>query len=171
MIKHSLMLGALLSVALFTGAKAAPTPVPGGANGVNALSAKLGQTVFNGNLRIKIVELRAATAADSQGIAYPPVPTADQKTMFMRVLLSNGTHDVWFGYVHYTLADKDAISFEIPTNALVKPTLRILQGAAARQTALFVVDKDFTPTKLIVDCSTCASNSGFRTIRFTIPSP
>ncbi len=171
MIRYPLALGALLSIALLTSAEAAPTPAPGGANQVSALSGKIGQTVFNGNLRIKIVELREATASDTQGIQYPPTPTAAQKTMYMRVLLNNGTHDVWFGIVHYTLADKDAISVEIPTNAVVKPSLRILQGAAARQTALFVVDKDFVPTKLIVNCSTCAANAGFRPIRFTISPP
>jgi hypothetical protein len=171
MMRSPLALGALVSVALLTSAEAAPTAAPGGANQVSALSGKIGQTVFNGNLRIKIVELREATASDSQGIAYPPTPTAAQKTMFMRVLLNNGTHDVWGGIVHYTLADKDAISVEIPTNSVVQPSLRILQGAAARQTALFVVDKDFVPTKLIVDCSTCAANAGFRPIRFTISPP
>ncbi|MBC5799575.1 MAG: hypothetical protein GIX03_08765 [Candidatus Eremiobacteraeota bacterium] len=171
MVKHIIMLSALLGVTLLTNAEAAPTPVPGGANAISALSGKIGQTVFNGNLRIKIIELREATEADSHGIAYPPTPTADQKVMFMRVLLSNGTHDVWFGIVHYTLADKDAISVEIPTNSVEKPSLRILQGAAARQRALFVVDKDFVPTKLIVDCAGCAANAGFRPIRFTIASP
>lgn len=170
MLTRILALGALLGVTLAT-AEAAPTPVPGGANGVSALSGKIGQTVFNGNLRIKIVELREATDADSHAIAYPPTPTSNQKVMFMNVLLSNGTHDVWFGLVRYTLADKDAISVEIPTNSVEKPTLRMLQGASARQSALFVVDKDFVPTKLIVDCSSCAANAGFRPIRFTVAAP
>jgi hypothetical protein len=170
MLKSIISLGALLSLTLMTNAGAAPTPVPGGANAVSALSGKIGQTVFNGNLRIQIVDLRDAAAADSAGLQYPPTPNGSQKVMFMRVLLHNGMHDSWSGIVHYTLADKDAVSVEIPTNSVEKPSLNILQGAAARQTALFVVDKDFVPTKLIVDCSTCASNSGFRPIRFTVAS-
>ena len=43
---------------------ASPTPVPGGANQVSALSGTIGQTIFNGVLRIKVVELRDATPAD-----------------------------------------------------------------------------------------------------------
>ncbi len=39
-------------------AVASPTPVPGGANQVNALSGTVGQTIFNGVLRIKVTELR-----------------------------------------------------------------------------------------------------------------
>jgi hypothetical protein len=173
MINRISILGVLLGMTLIasSSASAAPAPVPGGANAISAVSGKIGQTVFNGNLRIKIVELREATPADSEGMQYPPTPTAAQKVMFMKVLLSNGTHDVWTGLVNYTLADKDAISVEVPTNAVVTPTVRILQGASARQSALFMVDKDFAPTKLVVGCSTCASNSGFKPIRFAVATP
>lgn len=170
MLKFFTALAALLSITLVTAADAAPTPVPGGANAISALRGAVGQTVFNGNLRIQIQEIRDATAADWQTLQYPPTPSEDQKVMFMRVLLHNGTHDTWFGLVHYSLADKDAITVEVPTNSVNTPTLNIVQGAAARQTAVFVVDKDFVPTKLIVECSTCAANAGFRPIRFAIAS-
>jgi hypothetical protein len=48
---------------------AAPTPVPGGANQVSAISGTFGQTIFNGVLRVNVSEVRAATPVD--------VPTAD----------------------------------------------------------------------------------------------
>jgi hypothetical protein len=153
-----------LFVGLFAPAGAAPTPVPGGANAVSALSAKLGETVFNGVLRIKIVALREGSAADNPDVT----PTADQKVMYMESLLRNGTHDEFTDLLQYTLADKDAVSVDIPTNALKHANLHILQGAAQRQSEAFVVDKDFVPTKLIVECATCGAHSGFRAIRFTI---
>jgi hypothetical protein len=157
-----------LALSLFVGllapAGATPTPVPGGANAVSALSAKLGETVFNGVLRIKIVALREGTAADSSDVT----PSADQKVMYMESLLRNGTHEEFTDLLHYTLADKDAVSVDIPTNALKHANLHILQGAAQRQSEAFVVDKDFVPTKLIVECATCGAHSGFRSIRFAI---
>jgi len=71
------------------GGNAAPTPVPGGANGISALSGKIGDTVFNGVLRIQITALREATAADNADLAahhsdltVPP----GKKVMFMQSL-------------------------------------------------------------------------------------
>jgi hypothetical protein len=154
-----------LFVALLAPAGAAPTPIPGGANGVTAVSGKIGETVFNGVLRIKIVTLRDGTAADASDVT----PSADQKVMVMESLLRNGTHDEFTDLLKYTLADKDAVSVDIPTNALKHANLHILQGAAERQSEAFVVDKDFVPTKLIVECATCGGHSGFRPVRFTVP--
>ena len=148
-------------------AQATPTPVPGGANQVNAMSAKLGDTVFNGDLRIKVKELRDATTAD-----HPErmLPTANQKVMVMSALIRNGLHRDFVDLLTYTLADADEVTFDIPSNYLTNANLHILQGASARQTAMFVVDKSFVPVKLIVRCATCASNDAFKTVRFTIPA-
>jgi hypothetical protein len=153
-----------LMIVTVSPARAAPTPIPGGANGISAVSAKLGTTVFNGMLRVKITTLRAASADEKPDSN----PTADQKVMFFESLLSNGTHDDFTDLITYTLADKDGISVQIPTNALKHANLHILQGASERQSEIFSVDKDFVPTKLIVQCATCGAHSGFRDIRFTI---
>lgn len=161
---HLLAFGFVIS--LLAQASAAPTPIPGGANGVSAVSANLGTTVFNGMLRVKITSFRAANANEIPDTN----PTANQKVMFFESLLSNGTHDDFISLVTYTLADKDGISVEIPTNALKHANLHILQGASERQSEAFAVDKDFVPTKLIVQCSTCGDHSAFRAIRFTIPA-
>lgn len=152
-------------IAMLAPAGAAPTPVPGGANGVSAVSGTLGSTVFNGMLRVKITSLRAANTSETPDTN----PTADQKVMFFESLLSNGTHDEFTDLVTYTLADKDGVSVAIPTNALKHANLHILQGASERQAEAFSIDKNFVPTKLIVQCSTCGAHSGFRAIRFTIP--
>jgi hypothetical protein len=153
-------------IGMLAPAGAAPTPVPGGANGVSAVSGTVGSTVFNGMLRVKITALRAAAANEIPDTN----PTADQKVMYFESLLSNGTHDDFTDLVTYTLADKDGISVQIPTNALKHANLHILQGASERQSEAFPVDKDFVPTKLIVQCATCGAHTAFRAIRFTIPA-
>jgi hypothetical protein len=57
----------------------------------------------------------------------------------------------------------------VPLEIRLFGNLHILQGAAARQFAVFTVDLDFVPVKLIVQCATCGSRSGFRAVRFSIP--
>jgi hypothetical protein len=166
MIARTHFLAICLLIGTLAPASAAPTPIPGGANGVSAVAGTLGTTVFNGVLRVKITTLRAANAGEAPDLN----PTAAQKVMFIESLLSNGTHDEFTDLVTYTLADKDGISVAIPTNALKNANLHILQGASERQSEGFAVDKDFVPTKLIVQCSTCGAHSGFRDIRFTIPA-
>jgi hypothetical protein len=153
------------------GGSAAPTPVPGGANGLSAHSGKIGDTVFNGVLRIQIVALREATAADNADLAARHsdlTAPAGKKVMFMQSLLRNGTHDEFGGLLHYTLADKDDVSVEFPSNSMQNANIHILQGAAGRQSNAVLVDQDFVPTKLIIDCLTCGSHSGFRPVRFTV---
>jgi hypothetical protein len=162
-----------LFVALLAPAGGAPTPVPGGANGVSAVSGKLGDTVFNGVLRIKIVALREATDADHADLAARSsdlAATPDKKVLVMQSLLRNGAHDEFIDLLQYTLADKDDVSVEIPSNALKNANIHILQGAAGRQSGAVLVDKDFVPVKLIVQCLTCGAHSGFRSVRFTIPA-
>jgi hypothetical protein len=173
MVYQAKWLALSLFVALLAPAGAAPTPVPGGANAVSAVSARLGETVFNGVLRIKIVALREATDADHAELAARSsdlTPTADKKVLVMQSLLRNGAHTEFIDLVRYTLADKDDVSVEIPDNALKNANIHILQGAAGRQTGAVLVDKDFVPVKLIVQCATCGDHSGFRPVRFTIPS-
>jgi hypothetical protein len=161
------MLFAFALIALAPGSgNAAPTPVPGGANAVSALSGKLGDTVFNGVLRIKVVALREATDFDNPS---QETPSADQKVMVMQTVLHNGKQDRFTDLVTYTLADSDAVSFEIPSYKIKNINPSILQGAAVRQSAVFVVDKDFKPVKLIIQCSSCSKNQGFRPVRFTLP--
>ena len=171
MFHRSITLAALLCTVLLSGAGAAPTPVPGGANALAALSAKTGVTVFNGVLRIQLVALRDATAADGINGSLAPTAGADQKILLMQTLLRNGTHEEFTDLLHYTVADKDAVAVEIPSYLIKHINPHILQGASLRQSALFVVDKDFVPSKLIIDCATCGTRQGFRPVRFTLVSP
>jgi hypothetical protein len=147
-------------------ASASPTPVPGGANQVNALSGKVGDTIFNGVLRVKVTELRDATAADNPDRLHP---SADQKVMVMTVLLRNGTQRDFIDLIEYTLADADDVSLAIPTSEVSNANLHIQQGAAARQTAMFLVDKSYVPTKVLVQCVSCSPSEHFKSLRFTVP--
>ena len=97
-------------------------------------------------------------------------PTADKKVLIMESLLRNGEHDEFTDLLRYTLANKDDVSVEIPDNSMKNANIHILQGAAGRQTGAVLVDKDFVPVKLIVQCATCGNHSGFRPVRFTIPA-
>jgi hypothetical protein len=156
---------ALCLCALTGGAVAAPTPVPGGANQVKALSGTFGQTVFNGEVRVTASDLRIAPDADVNQY-YPGSVSADKKVLAFSILIRNGTPDQFQGLLSYTLADKDDVA--TPDAAVHPGSVNILQGAAARQGALVAVDKSFVPVKLIVQCGSCGPR--FRSIRFTIPA-
>jgi hypothetical protein len=162
---HQTTIALAITLLAGTPASAAPTPVPGGANQISAISATLGQTVFNGNLRITISHFGDASQADAAAVSA----TADQKVMSFTALLRNGTHDEFYRGVVYTLADNDGITVPVGLGAETPPNPHILQGGAARQKVVFAVSKDFVPVKLIVECFACANNSGFRAIRFKIP--
>ncbi len=156
-----------LFAALSATAGAAPTPVPGGANAVSAMSAKPGETIFNGVLRIKLVDLRDASDADGAADEHP---SDGKKVMLMSVLLRNGATAKFTDLLNYTLADKDDVAFAIPSYKIKHINPDIIQGAALRQTALFEVDQDFVPTKLIIECATCGAHTAFRPVRITLTS-
>ena len=160
----SVLLLAVLMTATVHAARNA-TPTPGGANQVNAVSGKLGQDLWNGVLRFKVVELRDATASDNAGALAGP----SEKVMVITAIIKNGTKGTWGNLVSYTLADKDEVSVDIPMHFFTPVSLTIQQGAAARQTAMFPVDKNFVPAKLIFTCTTCGSK--FKAFRVTIPPP
>jgi hypothetical protein len=157
----------LLALVGTTAVAGSPTPAPGGANEVNAISGKVGDTLWNGVLRFKVVEVRDATAADHPE-SVGPLPS--QKVMVVTTIIRNGTPATWGELVSYTLADKDDISFEIPGHFFTPVALTIQQGAAVKQTALFPVDKTYVPAKLIFQCTSCAKGK-FKAFRVTIPAP
>jgi hypothetical protein len=82
-----------------------------------------------------------------------PAPT--QKVMVMNVLLRNGTHSDFIDLLSHSLADADDVAFEIPSNDIIPSNLHILQGAAAKQNAMFLVDKDYKPVKVIINRNAC----------------
>jgi hypothetical protein len=158
-------LAAVLALGTLT-AGAAPTPIPGGANQITAVSGKVGQEVFNGVLRVTVQTVHDATPDDHP---ETELPGADQKIIVMKVLIKNGRHDSFDYLMEYTLADADSVTKQISQPYIHPANLSIEQGAAARQTVRVPVDKDFHPVKLLIECGGCPDNMHFRSIRLTIP--
>jgi len=140
-----------------------PAPTPGGANQITAISGKVGDTLWNGQIRFKVVEVREAIASDHPE-SVVPLPT--QKVLVVTAIIRNGTPGTWSNLITYTLADKDEITFEIPGHLFTPVALNIAQAGSARQTALVPIDKNFVPVKLIFTCGTCGPK--FKPFRVTI---
>ncbi|HWT05277.1 MAG TPA: hypothetical protein VN224_05930 [Xanthomonadales bacterium] len=157
---------AVLASALSGGA--APTPVPGGANQVKAVDGIAGEPLWNGVVRLKVQELRDARAEDNPESL---LPGPNQKVMLFRASLRNGTAQQFAELLTYTLADKDDVTFEIPSQYLKPSPLVVAQGAAARVGGLFIADKSFVPVKLLIQCATCAPSMHFRAFRVKLPAP
>ena len=145
---------------------AAPTPIPGDANQVNAVSGALGDPMWNGVVRMKVRELRDARPEDHPETL---LPGADQKVMVLDAMLRNGTATQFAELLTFTLADKDGITYEIPSQYLKPSPLVVAQGAAARVHAVFVADKRFVPVKLLIQCATCATATRFAAFRVQLP--
>jgi hypothetical protein len=146
---------------------AVPTPVPGGANQVNAVSGTAGEPMWNGVVRLKVQELRDAVADDHPETL---LPGPSQKVMVFRASLRNGTTKQFAELLTYTLADKDDVAFEIPSQYLQPSPLVVAQGAAARVGGLFIADKSFVPVKLLIQCATCGTSTHFRAFRVKLPT-
>jgi hypothetical protein len=145
-----------------------PTPMPGGANQISGVSGKVGDTLFNGVVRMQIVEVRDATPADHPETLMAP---ADQRVMVMTAIVRNGLHNNFIDLIRYSLADKDDVAYVIADH-LIKPNpLNVPQGAAARQTAMFAVERGYAPVKLLVQCATCNAQTRFTAFRVTLPPP
>ena len=145
----------------------APTPVPGGANQVKAVSGTVGDPMWNGVVRIKVRQLRDARPEDHPETL---LPGPNQKVMVLDAMLRNGTTKQFAELLTYTLADKDDVVFEIPSQYLKPSPLVVAQGAAAHVVALFVADKGFVPVNLLIQCATCGTSTRFGSFRVKIPA-
>ncbi|MBV9439397.1 MAG: MoaD/ThiS family protein [Candidatus Eremiobacteraeota bacterium] len=167
--RFSAALGTACAVAVFVAAAPSPRPstVPGGANQVDAVSGSVGDTLFNGVVRLQVQELRDAVAADHPEAA---LPGANQRVMVLTALVRNGTHAEFTEVLTYTLADADDVAFEIPSYKIAPNPVHMLQASAAKQHAVFLVDAAYHPTKLVVTCTTCSKSAHFRAFRLAIPA-
>ncbi|MDQ6942029.1 MAG: hypothetical protein M3169_05865 [Candidatus Eremiobacteraeota bacterium] len=146
---------------------AAPTPIPGGANQVKAVSGTVGEPMWNGVVRLKVRELRVARPDEHPETL---LPGPDQKVMVFDAMLRNGTASQFAELLTYTLADKDDVVFEIPSQYLKPVPLVVAQGSAAHIRALFLADKNFVPVKLLIQCATCGTPNPFGAFRVQIPA-
>lgn len=153
------------ALSMTSAAQGAPTPIPGGANQVKAVSGSVGQQIWNGAVRITISDVHEASADQIAEFR----PSAGQKVMTFTVLIRNGTTSTFTDLIEYTFADKDDISVSVPTSQYTHANLSIQQGAAQKQVGVFAVDHDFVPAKIIVACATCSAKSPFKPVRVVIP--
>lgn len=87
MKKHLLWTVPVLAVIVsLQAASAKPTPIPGGANQASGVQGTIGSRLFNGEVRLKPLKLRDATAAD--GLA----PSPGQRWLVFTADASNGMH-------------------------------------------------------------------------------
>ncbi len=126
-------------------AAAAPTPVPGGANQTNGVSGSMSQVLFNGKLRIRGMSLKEATAGEHYAHLSPP--TDGQRSIILRLVVSNGTHHATHGYFDASLADADGVTI---TGSILDDGWDLQPGAAARVAIGFNVPKDFVPTRIVL---------------------
>lgn len=163
-------LAALAFVAVCATAAAASanpsTPVPTAtwADEPKAIEGKLGETLANGILRFKLLEVRDARPEDHPEAV---VPLASQKVMVLTARVRNASPNVFAELLTYTLDRGDSESFLIPGHFLTPISLQIKPGATVKQTALFPVDATLVPTILTVQCASCGRT--FKPVRVTLP--
>jgi hypothetical protein len=154
------MLAALIAitvVALGASGNGYTSPIPQ----ATILTATLGQTVPLGDLKIKIEDLRAATSADNPH--HLPV-SEDQNLIVMHAVLSNSVLPSFSGVIAYRLEDKKGYG------PRTWERLDVQQRTTVHLHGLFAVDKDYVPTLLLVECSSCSA-SHYIAVQFTIPAP
>jgi hypothetical protein len=166
-ISAAAFLTAAATFASFVPSGAAPTPIPGGANQVKAVSGTVGEPMWNGVVRYKVQELRDARPEDHPETL---LPGPNQKVMVLRASLRNGTPAQFAELLTYTLADKDGVAYEIPSSSLAPSPLVVAQGAVARIGGLFLADKNFIPVKLLIQCPSCGASTGFGAFRVKVPA-
>ena len=154
------MLAALIAltvVAFGTSGNGIASPAPQ----ATIVTAPFGRTVPLGDLKIKVEDLRAATAADNPH--HLPM-SADENLLVMHVVLSNSVLPSYSGVVTYRLEDKDGYgprTWERLSNIQQRTTVNL--------TGLFTVDKGYVATSILVECSSCKANH-YTAVQFTVPA-
>lgn len=122
---------------------AAPTPIPGGANQLKGVSGGLSSTLFNGKMRIRKMQLRAATAAEAS-------PGAGQTAVTFVYLVSNGTSAARAGNFTASMVDSDGVAVNGHSTNVYSAYYSLQPGVPARGTIAFVLDSGFTPVKILL---------------------
>jgi hypothetical protein len=122
---------------------AAPTPVPGGANQLKGVSGGLSSTLFNGKMRIRKMQLRAATAAEAS-------PGTGQTAVTFVYLVSNGTSAARSGNFSASMVDSDGVAVNGHSTNVYSAYYSLQPGVPARGTIAFVLDSGFAPVKILL---------------------
>ena len=151
----------VLSASGFAIAK--PTPVPGGANQTAGVAGTLHGTLFNGQVRVRKMSLGKPDNSPNESYA----DTADEKWIVFRALMSNGTSKpLEMTQFSASIVDADGIAIAAQPDK-VRPigmVTNIPPGGAWKESILFLVPKDFKPTKIVL----VAANPKYKAFRITI---
>ena len=154
------MLAVLITVAVVAfgssqNSNTRPTPQ------ATVFTAALGQTVPLGALTIKIIDLRAAAPADNP--QHLPM-SEDESLLVFHAVLSNSILPSFSGVLTYRLEDKQGYG------PRTWERLDIQAQTTVHLHGLFSVGKDYLPTVLLVECSSCNAGHDI-TVQFTLPAP
>lgn len=134
---------------------AAPTPEPGGADAIAAVSGGFNTFVFNGLLRIKATELVAPAAGS---LAVP----AGQHYLVLHAIVKNGSTKSYTNYppLDATIVDADGVTIQTSKSFGIRDDIDFmprvtsvetyLPGAAWRTQIPFLVPNDFVPVKIVL---------------------
>jgi hypothetical protein len=149
------LLAAAIVFSLVSPIAAAPTPEPGGANGINAVQGNFRQFLFNGQLRLKALDLTAPAAGS---IAFP----SGQHYVVLHAIVKNGMNKSFTYYPQFdaSIADGDGITFkgantfgvrdDIDLQPRITTVNSYLPGAAWKVQIPFLVPNDFVPAKIVL---------------------
>jgi hypothetical protein len=115
---------------------ATPTPEPGGANQLAGVEGGLSSTLFNGQLRLSKMAVRAPVPADNLTNDF----------LLFECVVSNGTSQPVAGYFHSSIADADGVTVDGHS-----PGLWNLQQAQAYRLKIdFHLPANFVPVKIVL---------------------
>ena len=140
---------AALTILVFTAtgvrpAGAAPTPVPGGANQMNAISGTIHQTLFNGKLRLRAMSLREAVPADKES------GDPGDNVVIFTYIFSDGIAKHIYGNTSMQAADADGVVKNCSSVGVYGAYYSLQAGESARLKIYCDFPPDFTPVKLLL---------------------
>jgi hypothetical protein len=126
----------VLGGASFRSSAATPPPIPGGANQVAGIEGGVSSQLFNGQLRLSRMLVRAPVPADNLTPDF----------VLFEAVVSNGTSQQVAGYFNSTIVDADGIT--VPGHSAGLWNLQ--QAQAYRLKIDFHVPPNFVPVKIVL---------------------
>ena len=137
----------LAAIASLSIASAAPTPIPGGANQSHGVVGTIGSKLFNGQVRLRPIRLRDATAADD--LSASP----GQHWLVFTAAASNGTpRALDMQQFIASIVDSDGNTVQAqPNNVLpMGGVFGVPPGGGWNEKVSFIVPARFRPVKILL---------------------
>ena len=152
-----------LAAAFAPSPAATPTPIPGGANQVKALSGTVGTWLFNGKYRLKIISVGDATPEQLAGTSLVNSNGNGKKVIAFPFQMRLGTNKGGDDIMAITITDADDDSSTIPSGWITpNPTPSVTQGAGWKGIAFAIVPTDYKLAKMVITFPGDTHYQGFR---------